>query len=409
MRSEAGDHVRAYRVTGRPKSGAKRGTALALGLAWVLLNTAQASAAAQAQTAASRTPTVRLLTREEGRSIVNVAWQQEPPLRGALDCSHLTYQIYKSAGFEYPYASSFELYAGSANFARVKFPHAGDLVVWPGHVGIIVDPMQHSFFSLVRTGLEEQDYESPYWKSRGRPHFFRYRVENGLVLTAKKTAEPSQPVKLNDRTFMGPIAEDEPPADAEDRVDLNRPPKTPSKRTDVLYGPQAPVESMDIATPFHMPSTVLIATGSKVPTRDDVAESFSEFADAGGNVLRTDDLTKIQSPVVIVERFTVQRLDLKRDRGSAVLEIESKMSVNGGTAQLKAKREKVRWELQRTESGWEAVAPLDKTYVPHDVAVKSLAAQLAELTASQGTQHQESLLRRESQLARLLSVLLDSK
>lgn len=401
--------MRTYRLTGMPKSGAKRGTAVALGLAWVLLNTAQASAAAQAQTTASPTPAARLLTREEGRSIVNVAWQQEPPLRGTLDCSHLTYQIYKSAGFEYPYTSSFELYAGSANFARVKFPHAGDLVVWPGHVGIVVDPLQHSFFSLVRTGLEEQDYESPYWKSRGRPHFFRYRVQSSLVLTAKKTAEPSQPAKLNDRTFMGPIAVDEPLANAEDRVDLNRPPTTAAKRTEVLYGPQAPVESMDIATPFHMPSTVLIAPGSKLPTRDDVAGSFSELADAGGNVLRTDDLMKIQSPVVIVERFTVQRLDLKRDRGSATLEIESKVSVNGGTAQLKTKREKIRWELQRTESGWEAAAPLDKTYVPRDVAVKSLAAQLAELTASQGAaQHQESLLR-ESQLAHLLSVLLDSK
>lgn len=329
---------------------------------------------------------------------------------GALDCSHLTYQIYKSAGFEYPYASSFELYAGSEDFARVKYPHAGDLIVWPGHVGIIVDPLQHSFFSLVRTGLEEQDYENPYWKSRGRPHFFRYRLRNSLVLTAKKAKEPSQPAKPSGQTFMGPVAEDDPPADADERVDLNRPPKTAPKRTAVVYGPPAPVESVDVATPFHMPSTVLIVPGSKLPTRDDVAESFSEFTDAGGNILRTDDLMKIQSPVVIVERFTVQRVDLKRDRGSAVLEIESKMSVSGGTAQLKTKREKVRWELQRTEAGWEAAAPSDKTYVPRDVAVRSLAAQLAQLTESEGAaQHQESVLRRESQLARLLSVLLDSK
>src|ERR1700686_3596806 len=101
----------------------------------------------------------RLLTAEEGRAIVDAARDEDRPARGAQDCSHLVHQTYLSAGFEYPYASSFELYAGNENFERVRYSQPGDLIVWPGHAGIVVGPLHHSFYSLVSTGLEAQDYE----------------------------------------------------------------------------------------------------------------------------------------------------------------------------------------------------------------------------------------------------------
>jgi hypothetical protein len=82
----------------------------------------------------------------------------------------------------------------------------------------------------------------------------------------------------------------------------------------------------------------------------------------------------------------------------------------GGQTDYKRRREKVRWELRRTESGWEAITPTDRTYVPEDVAVRNLAAQLAWLTEGDGAAaHQEAVLRQESQIATLLSVLLKSK
>src|SRR5260370_40436576 len=56
-------------------------------------------------------PNFRLLNAEEGRSIVDAAGEQDRPGRGAQDCSHLVHPTYLNAGFEYPYASSFELYA----------------------------------------------------------------------------------------------------------------------------------------------------------------------------------------------------------------------------------------------------------------------------------------------------------
>jgi len=148
------------------KSG--RGFALAAYLVgWCLIAGSQAKAqsvpdsqaGAQDALAAPRpAPNFRLLNAKEGRSIVGAAKDQAQSGREAQDCSHLVHQTYLDAGFEYPYANSFELYAGNESFQRVRHPRAGDLIVWPGHVGIVLDPIEHSFYSLVRTGLEAQDY-----------------------------------------------------------------------------------------------------------------------------------------------------------------------------------------------------------------------------------------------------------
>jgi hypothetical protein len=106
----------------------------------------------------------------------------------------------------------------------------------------------------------------------------------------------------------------------------------------------------------------------------------------------------------------VEHLEIKRDHGWAHLQIDSRATLSGGGTNYKRRLEKVRWELRRTESGWEAITPADRTYVPKDVAVRNLAAQLARLTETDGAAaHQEIVLRQESQLANLLSALLENK
>jgi cell wall-associated NlpC family hydrolase len=90
------------------------------------------------------------------------------------DCSHLVHAIYDEAGFPYSYAPSSEIYRGVEGFLRVKRPEPGDLIVWRGHVGIVIKPSQHIFFSYLRSGPGIDDYEAAYWKSRGRPRFYRY-------------------------------------------------------------------------------------------------------------------------------------------------------------------------------------------------------------------------------------------
>jgi hypothetical protein len=349
----------------------------------------------------------RLLSAEEGRVIVETVLDPDQAARGAEDCSHLVHQLYRSAGFEYPYASSFEIYAGNENFRRVKTPQPGDLVAWPGHVGIVLDPREHSFYSLVSTGLEAQDYEGNYWRSRGRPRFYRYKVENAEMLTASKAPAPTRssgsPKQQGSDETIEERGAAEPPTS-------HRPPKFAPERKMVVYGPPAPSAPASVTKALEVPLSIIIATGKKQPTKDEVVQGISELSNAAGNVLRVDDPSKLMLPVVIFEGLRVERLELKRDHGWAHLQIDSRATIASGETNYKRRREKVRWELHRTESGWEAVTPVDRTYVPQDVAVQNLADQLARLSASDGAAaHEARVLRRESQLSNLLSVLLENK
>ena len=95
-----------------------------------------------------------------------------------MDCSHLVQYVYQRAGLDYDYADSTTLYNGITAFQRVAEPQAGDLIVWRGHAGIVVDPDEHTFVSALRTGVKVSSYVSNYWKKRGIPRFFHYVGEN---------------------------------------------------------------------------------------------------------------------------------------------------------------------------------------------------------------------------------------
>jgi NlpC/P60 family len=365
------------------------------------LVSAQVPSASQGPVANSR-----LLTAEEGRAIVDAARDQDQPGRRVQDCSHLVHQTYVDAGFEFPYASSFELYAGSDNFARVRHPQPGDLIVWPGHVGIVLEPLEHSFYSLVSTGLEAQNYEGPYWRSRGRPRFYRYKVENAEILTAAKAPATSRSSNSTKPQDTEAVIEERSPAAASDP---NRPPKMASERTKVMKDPPVLPAPVVEKTPFEVPQSIVIVAGNKQPTSSQVAEGISELSNASGTILRTDDPAKLAMPVVIFDRLHVERLDVKKGHGWAHLQIDTRATIAGGETVYKRRRVKVRWELRKTDSGWEAIAPGDRTYVPNDVAVRNLAARLALLTeGDRPDAHEESILRQESKLANLLSALLET-
>lgn len=131
------------------------------------------------------------LTRNDGLSIVSTALDSKARRDPAHDCSHLVHAIYERAGFPYVYASSDDLYDGVAAFRRVSQPHPGDIVVWHGHAGIVVQPSRHVFFSFLSDGPGTDDYHSRYWVRRGKPRFYRY-IKNGpctgcMSLSARQT------------------------------------------------------------------------------------------------------------------------------------------------------------------------------------------------------------------------------
>ena len=175
----------------------------------------------------------------------------------------------------------------------------------------------------------------------------------------------------------------------------------------MIFGPPAPEEVLT-ATP-EVPASIVVAEGHKPPTPDEVAEGLSELSNAAGNSLRVGDLVKLRAPVIIFDQLSVERLEIKRDHGWAHLQISSRVSIAGQESEFRKRVEKVRWELRRMPSGWEAVTPLDRTYVPREVAVRILAAQLAQLTQSDAAINADATLRQEAQLAALLNALLEKK
>jgi cell wall-associated NlpC family hydrolase len=121
-----------------------------------------------------RRPAPAALSPDDGLSVIAAALDARVQATRQRDCSHLVHAIYLRAGFPYPYASSSDLYDGADNFQRVTRPQPGDLVVWPGHVGIVVNPAQRVFFSKLRRGPGVDAYDAQYWKERGEVRFYRY-------------------------------------------------------------------------------------------------------------------------------------------------------------------------------------------------------------------------------------------
>lgn len=102
-----------------------------------------------------------------------------------LDCSHLVHDLFQRAGMDYDYAPSDTLYDGIPEFHRVYKPQPGDLVVWHGHVGIVVNPDDHSFISALRSGVKVAQYDSNYWKKKGTPRFLRYAESSSSPVIAR--------------------------------------------------------------------------------------------------------------------------------------------------------------------------------------------------------------------------------
>ena len=168
---EIGIRIRAMRTRVKP-------TVAALLCGLVLC--ASIAQAESRQTKASSTnanqgqKTDQTLSPDDGLSVIAAALDFRARRYSERDCSHLVHAIYERAGFRYPYARSSDLYSGIEEFQRIVRPQPGDLVVWRGHVGIVVRPSHHIFFSRMRAGAALGDYEAPYWTSRGRARFYRY-------------------------------------------------------------------------------------------------------------------------------------------------------------------------------------------------------------------------------------------
>jgi cell wall-associated NlpC family hydrolase len=353
------------------------------------LATASAAFGQNVRPASAETPGPRPIARTEGRKILATIPTVDGESKSEMDCSHLVHDVYEQAGFPYDYVSSRELYSGSTNFKRVRAPQAGDLVVWPGHVGIVIDPKERSFFSSVRSGPGTQFYDSPYWRSRGIARFFRYMTEEPL---------------RSGRTLEATRHADQQPLQAASRSSKNRPPSKLPKPVPAPASNLAPAADTSGSATVETPGEIVLQVAGKNPSPDEVAAAFVEMNQDSGESLRTHSMNGLGKPVIVFREVCVSAMQIKGKRGTALVRIES-LGATPNTqtgSQLRWKEQSL--EFEKTKRGWVMSPIRDSAYVKREVALQALSARLAELAQNTDTTAEQQ--REQKQIIRLLNLLV---
>lgn len=346
---------------------------------------------------------LRALSLSEGRAIVReMAWgDDEEGL--APDCSHLVHRLYEQAGYPYPYASSLDLYRGTPQFLRVRYAQPGDLIVWRGHVGIVVNPKEHSFFSSVSSGARIADYHSAYWRARGYPRFYRYLTGSplkggGKTLEAENRAPELQPNAPADHSG----GENRPPSLQTVKTAPAARGKPPSElKPSKARAEEAPASSTRTDTSLQIP----LRTGGKQPKAADVASALEAANLDAGEILRASDLEQLERPVVVYRGMQVSGVELKGKRGAAQVQVETLATISSERMESQRGWEEHQLELQRTKKGWIMAPANTNVYVPRDAALRILAERLALLT--QDTQRSSEKDREQADIIRILNLLIE--
>jgi len=312
-------------------------------------------------------PELSLLSATDGLSVIGAALESRGKAHTKGDCSHLVNAVYSRAGFPYSYVSSSDLYAGIEEFHRVQKSQPGDLVVWPGHVGIVVSPSDKTFFSALSTGAGVESYTSPYWKGRGTPRFYRYVKARGM-----QREEISSPTQLQ-------------------RAAL-------ATREEILAMPTVERTSTDI-----QPPRVLIINSPK-PKADLLTKALLSEIDTDADNLRDVDVFKLARPLILVSKLEARTVKIHGDQGQLAVRITATLSVTGDDINLERRQETRTCALRRHDrKSWEVLFPQDAIYVRSGVAVRAFAHQLALLADADGDARN---LREKSQLAKMLNAIL---
>ncbi len=368
-------------------------------------------------------PGFRLLSLKEGRTIVQeMAWADDEEGL-APDCSHLVHHLYEQAGYIYPYASSLDLYSGTGQFLRVRTPQAGDLIVWRGHVGIVVDPKEHTFFSSVTSGTQVQNYRSGYWRARGYPRFFRYLTKGPLK--GGGTSEASnRPPGIQPPASQNPTSQRKNQAvvGGENRPSLQVVKTTPiptGHATDKSQGDTAaskPLEETASSTARTESSSrtassqasllqIPLRTSGHAPQASDVTSALQDANLEAGEILRAGNLEQLERPVVVYRQLQVSGVEVKGKRGVAQIRMEAVAALTARHVESQSGWEDHQLELQRTKKGWVVVQGNEIAYVPRDGAMRILAARLAALT--QSTERSTVKDREQAEIVRFMNLLVE--
>jgi hypothetical protein len=282
----------------------------------------------------------RLLSRIEGKALAEriLGYPTSTPWP---DCSHLVHEVLNDAGLEYPYATSNELYAGVPHFRRVRRGQAGDLVVWRGHVGVVVDSQNHRFFSSTESGPRTDDYQNDYWRGRGIPHFYRYVVTDQTQLMTRAQRGPSSKRIVK-------------PADTNDEDESSG---------------QKTIQPAEAVVVYRVPESLPIEPSAHKLSKADIDRALAGYLQA--SIAAFEKKQSIDEAIVVVRRAQVRKIHLEKNFGWAEIRFDSRAYLAQDGTWNKIKAEKVRWSLRHNEDGWQLLLPSDRIYVSQAAAARS--------------------------------------
>jgi hypothetical protein len=247
------------------------------------------------------------------------------------------------------------------------------LAVWRGHAGIVIDPVRHSFFSVLRSGPGFASYDSPYWKQRGRPHFLRYvkSVPRDMRATPIQTASWKPTV----------LGNTEPHETA---------PEDPAPDT------------------TETPRVVVLNFVRQKP--DQVTAAFLQACNDSEEMLRGRDVFKSAQSLVVFGDFEVKKVHVTGNLGWIEVQIDELVSFTGGKAEVRHRPERQRWTLARDDNkSWQLTPSRNAIYLPQHTAERILAHRLAQLTEDtpDNTARNDGETQEKAELARVLDVLFE--
>jgi hypothetical protein len=332
----------------------------------------------------------RLLTRAEGVALVDRALEYSAS-SPRLDCSHLVHQVLTTTGLAYPYATSNEIFAGIPQFRRVPSAQPGDLIVWPGHVGLVVDAQRSEFLSSKGSGVGTDNYGSEYWQTRGRPRFYRYVVGHSTEVAGRGDI-PSRSGGTNPAHATGVATEAVRQAAGQ---------ASERSHEGLVESVSSPQNTFSHAISDDVPPSMQIATRQGKPTKGDVEDAVAALIHAPVSLLDAENRGRV--PVVLLGNVQVAAVHIRGDKGWAGVRGNARAAVADGSWG-KARVQELRWELRREQNTWTVFMPRDRLYVSQDVAIAVLAKQLSALSAAP-----DKVARRRdmSRLAAALNLLLN--
>jgi NlpC/P60 family len=309
---------------------------------------------------------LRLVSRDEGEAIARTALQHWPQLHDKPDCSHLAHDVYTVAGLDYVYATTNDVFDGIEGFERVTKPQAGDLVVWRGHMGIVIDPEDESFYSSVISGISVSNFSSSYWESRGPRRFYRYQIaeaQAARLLELASNGKPHSTAVAGQATHKVSSVSNK--KDLEDEGSDAEP---------GFYGDSgpAPVNRKGVGR--------TVVAGVRRPTKEEIGSAFEKLSDT--NAAQLYQSAALDGPTQIVDGFETGKIETQGSSGWVELKIKTIAVSADGRMTAANRTARVRFNLLRQVDGWTLRQPANSFYVLRPTAVRMITTRLAELARS---------------------------